>query len=81
MDQEQDCGSSRNLETVIAVGGSDLEGGNEACSSCSMIELNEKVCRVCHLSAKDIGKSAVELIELGCGCKDCVKYVARLQEI
>ncbi|KAG6405106.1 hypothetical protein SASPL_132688 [Salvia splendens] len=88
MDQElreksEDCDSSRNLESVIAMGGRDLEeGGNktlvvdvergEACSSGSMMEAvagNERLCRVCHLSAKEIGKSGAELIELGCGCK------------
>ncbi|KAG6416658.1 hypothetical protein SASPL_124093 [Salvia splendens] len=82
MDQElkdsnkDSCDSSRKLEVVIAIGGSDLEGRNkssvvdvergEACSSGSV---DERVCRVCHLSAKEIGKSGAELIELGCGCK------------
>ncbi|KAL1560343.1 hypothetical protein AAHA92_10561 [Salvia divinorum] len=75
-DSKQDCDSSRKLETVIAIGGSDLEGRNkswvvdvergEPCSCCSV---DERVCRVCHLSAKEIGKSGAELIELGCGCK------------
>ncbi|KAH6773603.1 hypothetical protein C2S52_003500 [Perilla frutescens var. hirtella] len=92
-----DC--SRNLETVIAIGGNNLEGadGNskesspdkaavedvaarmergEACSSCSIevdynhvVVGNQNVCRICHLSAKESGKSTVELMELGCGCK------------
>lgn len=30
---------------------------------------NQRVCRICHLSAKEIGKNSVELMELGCGCK------------
>ncbi|KAL3628068.1 hypothetical protein CASFOL_028170 [Castilleja foliolosa] len=30
---------------------------------------NQRVCRICHLSAKESGKTPVELMELGCGCK------------
>lgn len=30
---------------------------------------NQWVCRICHLSAKESGKSLMGLIELGCGCK------------
>lgn len=69
MDQElRDDNSSR---TVIAI--------EEACSSCSIevdcnddddvVVGNQRVCRVCHLSAKESGMDTAELIELGCGCK------------
>ncbi|KAL1567434.1 E3 ubiquitin-protein ligase MARCHF8-like [Salvia divinorum] len=30
---------------------------------------NQRVCRICHLNAKESGKNTVELTELGCGCK------------
>ncbi|KAH6765282.1 hypothetical protein C2S51_016531 [Perilla frutescens var. frutescens] len=30
---------------------------------------NQRVCRICHLNAKESGKNSMELIELGCGCK------------
>ncbi|KAL1562628.1 E3 ubiquitin-protein ligase MARCHF8-like [Salvia divinorum] len=30
---------------------------------------NQRVCRICHLNAKESGENSVELIELGCGCK------------
>ncbi|KAK6133541.1 hypothetical protein DH2020_032670 [Rehmannia glutinosa] len=30
---------------------------------------NQRVCRICHLNAKESGKTSIELIELGCGCK------------
>ncbi|XP_057797628.1 uncharacterized protein LOC131013526 [Salvia miltiorrhiza] len=30
---------------------------------------NQRVCRICHLNAKECGKNSMELIELGCGCK------------
>lgn len=30
---------------------------------------NQRVCRICHLSAKESGKSLLGLIELGCACK------------
>ncbi|KAG8385415.1 hypothetical protein BUALT_Bualt03G0043000 [Buddleja alternifolia] len=30
---------------------------------------NQRVCRICHLSAKESGNSLLELMELGCGCK------------
>lgn len=48
----------------------------ETCSSCSIdvdchdfVGENQRLCRICHLSAKESGKSTVELMELGCGCK------------
>ncbi|CAA0832901.1 RING/FYVE/PHD zinc finger superfamily protein [Striga hermonthica] len=30
---------------------------------------SQRICRICHLSAKESGKTSPELIELGCGCK------------
>lgn len=30
---------------------------------------NQRVCRICHLSAKESGKSSMGLIDLGCACK------------
>lgn len=80
----RDSNSSRDLETVIAIGGNELEGENgksavEACSCCwievdcndAVVEGNQRVCRICHLSAKESGMtmSTAELVELGCGCK------------
>lgn len=73
MHQEQS--SSNRMETVVAIGSSDIEGGerkpNEEGPSCSIqvVAGNESICRVCHLSAKESGNSSVELIEIGCECK------------
>ncbi|KAL0328913.1 UNVERIFIED_CONTAM: hypothetical protein Scaly_2323900 [Sesamum calycinum] len=30
---------------------------------------DRRVCRICHLNAKESGKTSLELMELGCGCK------------
>ncbi|KZV14825.1 hypothetical protein F511_40895 [Dorcoceras hygrometricum] len=30
---------------------------------------NQRVCRICHLSSKEGGKSSMGLIQLGCGCR------------
>lgn len=47
--------------------------GQDKCSSCVIdIDCNDfvlRVCRICHLSAKESGKNSLELMELGCGCK------------
>ncbi|KAI3466755.1 hypothetical protein Pfo_023418 [Paulownia fortunei] len=50
--------------------------GEDKCSSCvvnincnGFVGENQRVCRICHLSAKESGKNSVELMELGCGCK------------
>lgn len=40
----------------------------ETCS----IDVNERICRICHLSAEESGEKGVDLMmmmELGCGCK------------
>lgn len=47
--------------------------GEDKCSSC-VIDINcndfvQRVCRICHLSAKESGKNSLEMMELGCGCK------------
>ncbi|XP_073127702.1 uncharacterized protein [Henckelia pumila] len=36
---------------------------------------NYRVCRICHLSPKESGKSLNDLIELGCGCKGELEVV------
>ncbi|KAI3456131.1 hypothetical protein Pfo_012794 [Paulownia fortunei] len=50
--------------------------GEDKWSSCSIdvscddfVGEIQRVCRICHLSAKESDKSLVELMELGCGCK------------
>lgn len=52
-----------------------MEGGNKCSSHVIDIKCdgfvgeNQRVCRICHLNAKESGKNCIELIELGCGCK------------
>ncbi|XP_073311699.1 uncharacterized protein [Primulina huaijiensis] len=36
---------------------------------------NYRVCRICHLSSKESGKSLMDLIELGCECKGELELV------
>lgn len=36
---------------------------------------NYRVCRICHLSSKESGKSVMDLIELGCECKGELELV------
>lgn len=51
--------------------------GEDKCPSCvieikssnDLVGENQKLCRICHLSAKESGKTSLELSELGCGCK------------
>lgn len=56
--------------------------GEDNCPSCvidvknsdsgengSSVGEGERVCRICHLSAKECGKEATGLMEIGCGCK------------
>lgn len=66
MAQQQRRGSddSRNSETFA---GPKVERELE---SCSIDVENERICRICHLSAEESGnKGVVDLMELGCGCK------------
>ncbi|XP_051133648.1 uncharacterized protein LOC127253234 [Andrographis paniculata] len=57
--------------------GEEANKGGDKCSSCvidikgddDLVLENQKLCRICHLSAKEGGKSSLELSELGCGCK------------
>ncbi|KAL3624841.1 hypothetical protein CASFOL_031509 [Castilleja foliolosa] len=62
-------------DTAIAIGDDEI-ADSKASSSCvidingkDLIGENQRVCRICHLSAKESGKTPVELPELGCGCK------------
>ncbi|KAL3820262.1 hypothetical protein ACJIZ3_006167 [Penstemon smallii] len=73
-------GDSNSETTVIQFAdsnakstGSTLEKGEDECvidiSNDEFVGENQRVCRICHLSAKESGKSFMELMELGCGCK------------
>ncbi|XP_073027452.1 uncharacterized protein [Primulina eburnea] len=44
-------------------------------SSGDSSEENYRVCRICHLSSKESGKSLMDLIELGCECKGELELV------
>lgn len=85
MDQEPRNGNQ--AETAVGIGSCDIEGGNgkpdresgEESSSCSIrvVDGNESVCRVCHLSAKESGNKPAELMEIGCGCKGELGFAHR----
>lgn len=57
----------------------DEEGKMEKKDKCSshvididcngLVGENQRVCRICHLNAKESGNTSADLVELGCGCK------------
>ncbi|KAL0407441.1 UNVERIFIED_CONTAM: hypothetical protein Slati_4058000 [Sesamum latifolium] len=61
------------VNTAVIEGEEANMKGEDKCSSCVIdIDCNDfvqRVCRICHLSAKESGKNSLELMELGCGCK------------
>ncbi|KAL3615140.1 hypothetical protein CASFOL_040801 [Castilleja foliolosa] len=72
--------NSKNSEAAIAIGEGEIaarsnvtSNGVRTESSSCVIDIdgkeNQRVCRICHLSAKESGKTPVELMELGCACK------------
>ncbi|KAK6124187.1 hypothetical protein DH2020_042096 [Rehmannia glutinosa] len=62
-------------ETVIAVEANDFGDTSSKSNETTpndvviKIEREDKCCRICHLSANESGKSLVEVMEIGCGCK------------
>ncbi|KAL2494847.1 RING/FYVE/PHD zinc finger superfamily protein [Forsythia ovata] len=73
-------GSTPNKAVLVDESAKVKEEDN--CSSCaidvkcvdagdngSFVGESERVCRICHLNAKESGKCATDLMEIGCGCK------------
>ncbi|CAA2988186.1 uncharacterized protein LOC111412160 [Olea europaea var. sylvestris] len=46
----------------------DVKSSDSGANGSSVGE-GERVCRICHLSAKESGKESIALMEIGCGCK------------
>ncbi|KAL8507180.1 hypothetical protein ACS0TY_017912 [Phlomoides rotata] len=67
--------SSKKKKSAVEDEEADIEK-KDKCSShvididCnSFVGENQRVCRICHLNAKESGNTSTDLMELGCGCK------------